>query len=359
MHFKCPASTLLTTIRVLALLILVSAFSCQRFPTIEPSVVQPSPSPDTTITAVDTPSLSPSSTSTKTARPTTTATPTIPAYSVDPSRSRVIAVIATDEKQNVPRLYLFKFGETQLIRPYEDQATDGPLSWSPDGKYLLADSVTEEEAVWPFVLYRTDVSTMHVDKLIPPYESLVSSPTGYRISVPSWSWNIPQIAFSQGYDRIHLMSLDGVVQFLTEGYYPVWLDGSTAIAFLRLEMDESRGRYLNFGDMFRFDLDTKQVKQLTEDMSVHGLASSPDGKWIAFNDLLRTGSINLMKSDGSELALEVVKNAGAFSWDPDGSHLFIARDCMIYRVRIDGTMIEKVDLPKEYCYWYAVLQPIQ
>jgi Tol biopolymer transport system component len=165
---------------------------------------------------------------------------------------------------------------------------------------------------------------------------------------------------------------DGIVQsvnladrstrYLTNGEYPVWMDGGKAVATLHLDWDEDY-KTTGVGDIYRFDINENRETQLTTGNRVLlGIAASPSGEQIAFRTYETVGDtvevpFYIMSSDGSNRKM-LTSNVGAFSWEPDGKHLLFASDCQIYRIGLDGTISGPLNLPEGYCYWYAAQQPV-
>jgi hypothetical protein len=181
-----------------------------------------------------------------------------------------------------------------------------------------------------------------------------------NMNFPSWSFIRGQIIFSRSTmneTEIHFFSPNGTAQFLRNGSFPIWIDNGEAIAFLRLEWDESMSRNVNYGDLYRYDFVSNKETLLLKDQKVTFIASTTNGKQIAFSKFDHPGSIFIMNSDGSE-EREIVKDkAGSFSWDPDGTSLIYSQDCLIFKLSLDGKVHLPLDLPNEYCYWYASIQP--
>lgn len=158
-------------------------------------------------------------------------------------------------------------------------------------------------------------------------------PDNFRMidSEPDWSHDGKFIAYTHlaqnsdemknGQSQIRIFNLeDSTVRFLTQGFLPRWSPDDKYIAF-------QRGNTI-----FKINLSTRQVTQLTSYEQAYFPSWSPDGKKIVYdsNSLDPRGSnvIWIMNADGSEQKDISVHGTGEWrnpSWSPDGSKILYSR----------------------------------
>jgi Tol biopolymer transport system component len=276
-----------------------------------------------------------------------------------------LAVLVTDKNSTesigtpYKNLCVLSTWNTNVFCPISNSFTDQPIAWSPDSSEVIFSSFLEDEAAKTTTLHRLDLDTGRVELVLPRYSQ---KDVGFPASMnsPDWSKGKNQIVFSRGdmYETgIHLMSSNGLANYLREGSFPVWIENGQAIAYLRLKENKSMERLTNFGDLYRYDFEKHKDTLLIANQKIFYLAASPDGTKIAYADLDHDGVIYVLNLESMEVRELIVKDAGAFSWDPKGKNLFVARSCNIYLVGLDGSISAPFDLPDKFCYLYASLQP--
>jgi TolB protein len=169
----------------------------------------------------------------------------------------------------------------------------GKLSWSPDGRKLILNSVWEAGADFDIVSCALDGSG---------FTRLTTDPASD--TMPTWSPNGNRIAFTSfrnGTPHIYLMDADGTDQRRLTGsdmaeYDPAWSPDGKRIAFWSGDPNGTTQVYV-------VDADGTGLRQLTDSPGLNdGAVWSPDGKMIAFSSR-RTGNreIYLMNSDGTSV----------------------------------------------------------
>lgn len=170
----------------------------------------------------------------------------------------------------------------------------GRISWSPDGRQLILNSVWEEGADFDIIACALDGSG---------FTRLTTDPASD--TTPAWSPNGNRIAFTSfrdGTPHIYLMNADGSNQRrLTSGdmpeYDPQWSPDGKMIAFWSGDPNGTT-------QVYTVNADGTGLRQLTDSPGLNdGAVWSPDGAMLAFSSR-RTGhrEIYLMNVDGSGVA---------------------------------------------------------
>ncbi len=164
------------------------------------------------------------------------------------------------------------------------------------------------------------------------------SPDGSRLVFVRWERNI------EGPDaEIYVMkSGGGDEKRLTHNSVrddaPAWSPDGSSIAFVRDRGSDS--------DIYLMDADGGNERQLTRTPEpAADPAWSPDNRWIAFR--WETGGwsvIAVVGSDGGNehVVLKLPTLADSPTWSPDGRWIAFRQEKAIYRVRPDGTQLEKL-----------------
>lgn len=156
-------------------------------------------------------------------------------------------------------------------------------SISPDGKYI---AFWTEKNLFSLDLYLADAKTGKIIDRVTTnaFNSHIDQYSSYESSV-AWSPDSKQlafVAFAKGHNRLLIANSDngkitkeldipGVTGFSNPTWSP---DGNTIVV---------TGLVNGQSDLYAFNINTKSVKQLTNDIYSDFLPSySPDGKWIAF-----------------------------------------------------------------------------
>ena len=198
-----------------------------------------------------------------------------------------------------------------------------------------------------------------------PLEELCRLPSFY-LATPSWSGD--QLAFygdRTGRFELYVMDLRTLeIRQISHGEVPRAL--RTAFVWDRA------GRHIVFGkdtdgdeqhDLYRIDVETSEVVQLTEDRASedHAVEFSPDDEWLIVNTNKRhpdvpdrPGQVNLWKlrADGSEFVplTRYESPVSGGRWAPDGSLLWFTtnedpsdlRNRDAYAIRPDTSEVRKV-----------------
>lgn len=156
-------------------------------------------------------------------------------------------------------------------------------SISPDGKYV---AFWTEKNLFSLDLYIADAATGKTIERVTSnsFHSHIDQYSSYESAV-AWSPDsreVAFVAFAKGHNRLLIADLHGKIRQEIDipgvaGFSnPTWSpDGSTIVV---------TGLVEGQSDLYAYNLNTKTVKQLTNDLYADILPSySPDGKWIVFS----------------------------------------------------------------------------
>lgn len=237
------------------------------------------------------------------------------------------------------------------------QQADFPFSWSSDGQKLIFAASVDLNSGNP-----DDLSSVYLASA--PQWSVEKVDLALRGGVfkgsPSFSPDGQRIVFYQyGADRqlIYLLDLKtGETKYLVDGSIPFWANDQ--IVFLQHELQDDR--YTPWGDLYEIHTDGSGLKQITQGVSVHSFAVSPDGQKIAY--IISENDIYVMNRDGSQPKILFHSLSTGFwspvpSWSATGNSIFVSNNCRILEISMDGHKKELTGLPEKYCYLYASLRP--
>lgn len=197
-------------------------------------------------------------------------------------------------------------------------------SISPDGKYM---AFWSEKNLFSIDLFLADAATGKVLKRITrnSFNSHIDQYSSYESSV-AWSPDSRQlafVAFSKGKNTLLIANTDGDIKQELEipgvnsFTNPTWSPDGTTVVINGLVEGQS--------DLYAYNLNTKTVKQLTDDpYSDIQPQYSPDGQWIVFStDRLNLGNNLLQHSYWYNVALYNVNTGAVTNLDffPDANSL--------------------------------------
>jgi len=235
------------------------------------------------------------------------------------------------------------------VKRYEgsNEASD----WSPDGRYLAC--VSRRPGVGRIFLIHS-VETGQVQELSPDIKFFkVNS----RVNSLRWSPDGRSLlcAVMRNEDVAEcVLKIDvetGKATIIIEGpggaLYPNWSADGKVVFYVH--------RALQGWQILRRDLTTGEDKELFRPVvaqpgvtvgGILGLALSPDGKQLAFQDL-DAGMLKILSVTGSQ-PRELVKvkgKVGTIAWTPDGRHLVYRLDGL-RRISADGGEPQRLDLER-------------
>ena len=177
-------------------------------------------------------------------------------------------------------------------------------SISPDGKYV---AFWTEKNLFSLDLYIADAATGKIIERITSsaFNSHIDQYSSYESAV-AWSPDSRQlafVAFAKGRNRLLIVDVNGKIQQEIDipgvsGFSnPTWSPDGNSIVVTGLVEGQS--------DLYSYNLTTKAVKQLTNDIYADILpVFSADGKWIAFStDRLAFSGTNLSHEYSHNIAL--------------------------------------------------------
>lgn len=224
------------------------------------------------------------------------------------------------------------------------------LSWSPDGKRILFESMDTHE------IYVVDADGSNLTQL--------TDDPAYDFS-PVWSPDGRQISFNSnrsGNFQIYLMEADGsnvicVTNDSFNSFFPTWSPDGSRIAF---ESDRDGNP-----EIYSMDIDGSHVTRLTNDPASDSLPMySPDGKFILFRSFRNepdfpgcaqggnydcNGDIYIIEVDNMEETHLTTDQGDDWSprWSPDGKQVAFQNTSSmlsdaIYIVDRDGTNLTRL-----------------
>jgi Tol biopolymer transport system component len=231
-------------------------------------------------------------------------------------------------------------GKPVLTVKHYEGSNEAP-DWSPDGRYLAC--VSRRPGVGRIFLIHS-VETGEVRELSPDLKD-------FKVYSHRWSPDGRSLLGAVKTKNGGLLKIDvetGEVTIIVEGrglFCPNWSADSKAVFYVR--------RAIKGWRILRRDLTTNEEKELFRPAvgqngvgAILGLALSPDGKQLAFQDL-DAGMLKVLSVVGGQ-PRELVKFKGkaTIAWAPDGSHLLYANRMgkKLWRISAGGGEPQKLDL---------------
>ncbi|MCH7557539.1 MAG: PD40 domain-containing protein [Planctomycetes bacterium] len=254
-------------------------------------------------------------------------------YGVSSEGSNVYVATYDPQKGNVT-------GKPVLtVKHYE--GSNGAPDWSPDGRYLAC--VSRRPGVDQVFLIHS-VETGEVRELSPDLKD-------FKVYSHRWSPDGRSLLGAVKTKDGGLLKIDvetGEVTIIVEGpglFCPNWSADGKAVFYVR--------RAIKGWRILRRDLTTNEEKELFRPAvgqngvgAILGLALSPDGKQLAFQDL-DAGMLKVLSVVGDQ-PRELVKFKGkaTIAWEPDGSHLLYANRMgkKLWRISAGGGEPQELDL---------------
>ena len=183
--------------------------------------------------------------------------------------------------------------ESQLTQYTNDREAD----WSPDGKRIVFTTSRDGfQELYTMAPDGSDLKRLTNNALQNDLEAQFS-PDG------KWITYMTNYAVDDGSGEIWLMDADGqhqrrVTDNQQDDRWPKWSPNSRQIVFSRTQARDQRA------DIFVYDVDDGQIRQLTNNGYSYQPVWSPDSAWIAFSSN-PTGSgnqfyIEIMRADGTD-----------------------------------------------------------
>jgi Tol biopolymer transport system component len=243
----------------------------------------------------------------------------------------------TSNRDGNDEIYIMNADGTGVTRLTDNPASDGEVSWSPDGSKIAFTSVRDGNI---------DIYVMNADGT---HETRLTNHTAVD-QLPCWSPDGSKITFTSTRDgnyEIYVMNADGTnVTRLTNDpatdYRTSWSPDGSKIAF---ESDRTENYEIHV-----MNSDGTGVTRLTDNPASDGEVSwSPDGSKIAFVST-RDGNyeIYVMNADGTNVSRLTNNTAIDWSpsWSPDSSKIVFMSERdgnqEIYIINADGSMQTRI-----------------
>ena len=235
----------------------------------------------------------------------------------------------------------------------------GP-SLSPDGRYVAFLSSRE---LFDIDLFLADAQTGKViRRLVSTDRDAHFESLRFIESAGAWSWDSRRMAFITFARGDNFLSIVDVESRKTEHHSIPGVDAITGVSWAPDNHSVViAGQATGVSDLFLYDLESKQVRRLTNDKNTDAQpAFSPDGRTIAFStdrgrgttfETLNYSEPTIGLIDVSTAAVRLLPLFGSAKhinpqWAPDGRSIYFIADPLgvpdIYRYTMDGDRIEQI-----------------